>query len=357
MRHLHATVSFIAAGIMATAGFAQAGNTGDKTASQSGSQQNQPAQQSAAERTGKTSADNQSQQAPEGFVIVDEQLITLTANEPQNHFLRAKEYLAHNDARAAAAEVRIAAGYLDMQASRKGEADQQGLRSESRELRQLADQIQPRHAQSHEQAAGQTESKEKAPANGNSNSSTSESAEQKRLDEAFAKADRVLAQHFQEEAKNELGKNKGIRAGEDLDAAASALVASIAWSGAQCSKECTQSVADAQRVSDELLSVGERRRTGADSNRQQSENVKADAAKNTKDSNAENGNEAQPASARLSGESDQGASQNARIPADAEKVVDELGKAIDSHNTTAQPGQNQPSQQSNQKHEGSTGAK
>src|SRR3954447_26402326 len=34
--------------------------------------------------------------APEGFVLVEERVIVLTANEPQNHFLRAAQYVKMN---------------------------------------------------------------------------------------------------------------------------------------------------------------------------------------------------------------------------------------------------------------------
>src|SRR6185437_2066202 len=160
--------------------------------------------------------------------------------------------LAQNDPRAAAAEVRIAAGYLDMQASRKGNADQQELRSESHKLRQLADQIWQHHHQAQQQNGGNTASNQ----NQKNNTNAGQSVDQKQLSEAFAKADRALAKHFQEEAKSELSSHKAIRAGEDLDAAASALAASITWSGGQRSQECTQAMADARRISQELLMPG-----------------------------------------------------------------------------------------------------
>jgi hypothetical protein len=339
MRLLDSTATLVAAGILAAAGLV---NANDNAPSAPNAQQNQPAQQQTNAGQGAQNANGQSQQCPEGFVIVDERLITLTANEPQNHFLRAHEYLAQNDPRAAAAEVRIAAGYLDMQASRKGNADQQELRSESHQLRQLADQIWQHRNQAQQQHGGNAASNQ----NQKNNPNAGQSVDQKQLGEAFAKADRTLAKHFQEEAKNELKSHKAIRAGEDLDAATSALAASITWSGGQRSNDCTQAMADARRVSQELLMPGGEGQN-ATANNQPGEKNKAELSTNNK-TNSETNNEAQPASARISGQGEQETPQtNARIPADAEKAVDELGKAIDSvgSNSTGQPNQNQSGQQ------------
>jgi hypothetical protein len=59
-------------------------------------------------------------------ILVREQTVVLTANEPQNHLLRAQELLDRNDFEQASGELRMAATYLDMQASRRlGQLDQQ----------------------------------------------------------------------------------------------------------------------------------------------------------------------------------------------------------------------------------------
>jgi len=144
----------------------------------------------------------------------------------------------------------------------------------------------------------------------------------------FAGAERVLAQHFQEEAKSELRDQKTTMAGEDLDAAASALNGSIAWSGQACTEECAKSIADARRVSEALLTPVAAANTEGGASHQQADAGKAGA-----------NNEAQPAAARLSARSESGSTEAARIPADAEKVTDELGKAIESVGSKAEPAQ------------------
>src|SRR5581483_8766362 len=91
--------AFAAAGMLSAAAWAQSGN-------------------SSAGSSGASGNNAQAQKAPDGYVLIEEDVIALTANEPQNHFMRAEQYLAAGDPHAAAAEVRIAAAYLDMQASR-----------------------------------------------------------------------------------------------------------------------------------------------------------------------------------------------------------------------------------------------
>ena len=54
------------------------------------------------------SAQNQREkgdQAPDGFVLLEERVVVLTANEPQNHFLRAGDFWIEGNNNAAAAEM------------------------------------------------------------------------------------------------------------------------------------------------------------------------------------------------------------------------------------------------------------
>jgi len=384
MRRIHSALSSLAvAGMLSAASLVQAdpanekNNAGANTPGQS-SQQQSPTN-SSGRNSEQARPSDQSRQAAEGFVIIDEQLITLTANEPQNHFLRAKEYLMRNDHRAAAAEVRIAAAYLDMQASRKGEADQQELRSESTRLRKVADRLasgnwqrEEGQGQGQQQGQAQGQGQERGQAQGRANpageqgqaNKPGESAKPQEaatgdqaahhhwLNHQFARAQRVLAKHFQEEAKNEIGKQKAIRAGEDLDAAATALSAAMVWSGKECSSQCTQAVADARRLSNELLEPQSQGQQGQAQAAGAGEQGKQPAAEQGKqdiaNSNANNANEqAQPAGARLSGEETQAQSARAaRIPQDAEKVVDELGKAIDDVSSKAKTDEPKQEEQS-----------
>ena len=118
----------------------------------SGGQQpaNPPSGQNAAPGAGAAGSQGQSsqgsdqqqqQQAPEGWILVQERVIVLTANEPQNHFLRSQQHLAQGNAKAAAAEARVGAAYLEMQAARARGAADQKLSDAATALRQQASQI------------------------------------------------------------------------------------------------------------------------------------------------------------------------------------------------------------------------
>jgi hypothetical protein len=303
----------------------------DAAGTSSGQQQSQ--QQSGDRNSARQSQGNQSdQQAPDGFVIVDERVITLTANEPQNHFLRAHEFLNRNDTRGAAAEIRIAAGYLDMQASRDKGQDRQSLSSAADQLRNVADQLkngqgqpaqqagsqQGQQAQQGQQSAQQQQAQQQQ--SQQSQQQTAQSGQQEQVTQAFASANHALAEHFQRLAKHELQSKKAIMAGHDLDAAASALRASCAWSGQKPDQEARSAIQDAQRVAFELISH---------------EPMNAQAQSQTGDqstsSNASSDDEAQPAGARI-GSSEQhqqgNHAQSQMIPQDAQKAVDQLGQAI-----------------------------
>lgn len=304
----------------------------DAAGASSGQQQpSQQQRQSSDRSSARQSQSRQSdQQAPEGFVIVDERVITLTANEPQNHFLRAHEFLNRNDTRGAAAEIRIAAGYLDMQASRDKGQDRQTLSSAADHLRQVADQLKGGQGQSARKAGSQQgqqgeqgqqeQAQQQQSQQGQQQQQTAQSGQQQQVTQAFASANHALAEHFQRLAKHELQSKKAIMAGHDLDAAASALRASCIWSGQKPDKETRSAIRDARRVAVELISH---------------EPMNAQAQSRTGDqstsNNASANDEAQPAGARIGSSEQQqqgNQAQSQTIPQDAQKAVDQLGQAI-----------------------------
>jgi hypothetical protein len=334
-------VAFAAAGLISAGAFAQSqsqsnqGTPGAAERQQQSGQQDRQGQSSAQARPGQGS-----QPAPEGFVLIEERFVAVTANEPQNHFLRAHEYLTKNDPRAAAGEVRIAAEYMDMQASRdQGQAKQQ-LTQAADELRKSADQLAPRqhgdhhHAQNQtsgqtgQQSAQQSAQQTGGQASAQSGQGSVQPQQQQQLMQAFARADHALAEHFAEQAKSEIGSHKAIMAGHDVRAAADSLNAAFVWSGKQKPDEKAQTaITDAQRLADQLLMP-----EGQSSGQAQGQSAA----------------EAQQAAAKTGpGQASQG--QSGRIPADASKTIDELTSAIQqSANQFGQSAQEQRQQSSGQ---------
>jgi hypothetical protein len=233
-------------------------------------------------------------EAPEGWVLVQERVIVLTANEPQNHFLRAQQHLSQNDVKAAAGEVRAGASYLEMQASRgKAEADPHLSQAADR-LWQLAGQIdkQGGDAKEHEQ----------------------------QLKQAFADANVALARHLQAMAQWGVKNQRAVMAGHDLEAAAESLAAAYAWSGKQPAQDVTSAVQQAQQVALRLM-MPDGGATGAGA---------------TGDADGR----AQTASARI----DQ---RGGTIPDNATNAIDQLGSAIQQARQSMQGGGQQGRQGDN----------
>jgi hypothetical protein len=219
----------------------------------------------------------QAQNAPDGWILIEEQVVMLTANEPQNHFLRAQQLLGQNDAKAAAAEVNVGAAYLDMQGARSNKGADDQLKSAADRLRQLAGEVRK---------AGNGDVQHL----------------QQQLAETFASANYALAKHFQDLTTQDVGGKKAIAAGYDLRGAADSLAAAYVWSKMQAPQEAASAIADARRTADQLISV-----------------------ESTTGSQAQSTDNARTAGAKQGSSSGQA---TATIPPDASKVVDQLGKVI-----------------------------
>lgn len=175
--------------------------------------------------TGQSSAGQQQQQdAPEGFVLIEERVVYLLGNQPQQHFLAAAQKLAANDKQGAGAELRIAANYIDMQASRAGQ-EKQHLTKASQKLNKLAEKAQ----------AGEISSPDE-------------------LNKAFAKANLALARHYQAKAESALEGKNYVMAGYDLDNAANSFRQAMVWSDQQPKQEQVQAMDTAGQVALSLQS-------------------------------------------------------------------------------------------------------
>lgn len=223
--------------------------------------------------------------------------MVLTANEPQNHFLRAQQYLTQGNAKAAAAEARVGAAYLEMQASRaKGSSDQK-LKDAAKALRDQAKQIaKEQGSEQRLQQGGQ------------------QAAQQ--LKQSFARANAALAAHFKSLAKRSLENERNVMAAYDLNAAASSLAAAFVWGDKQPEQDAQQAITEAQQLAIQLMaSPGEQQQAGQPEDR------------------------AQTAAGRI----DQKGGQK---PANASETIDKLGNAIKQASSAFQSGQQ--SQQSGQ---------
>jgi hypothetical protein len=231
---------------------------------------------SASEQQQQGRSAQRAEQAPDGWVLVQERVVVLTANEPQNHFLRAQQFLTQNDAKAAAGEMRMAAAYIDMQAARgRGQADP-GLTQAADQLRKLAGQI------GHQQQQG-----------------ADAQQQQQQLKQGFARANVALAKHLQTLAQREIQSQKNVMAGHDLDSAVESLAAAYAWSGQQPPQDVTDTLQQSQQLAVKLMLPGD-----ATAGQQPD----ADAART--------------AAARMD-------ARGAQAPQDAQKTLDRLAQAIE----------------------------
>ena len=204
--------------------------------------------------------------APAGYVLVEESVVMMTVDQPQAHFLAADRDVAQKDPKGAASELRMAAGYMDMQADRGQGENKQKVTDAADAVKKLA-----------------------AGLSGTSGSDTSA------MKQCFAKAELAMATHYQGKASAELGNSKPVMAGHDLQAAVDSLEGGSAWSGQQPSSDAMRSVADARQLAAQLILPGV-------------DDVPATAGG------------AQPAAAKQGGEG--------AVPKDASRTVQTLGDTI-----------------------------
>ena len=218
MRRMNATL-LTAAMTVGLAGAAVAGDDKDKQRDNSARQTQQTDRQSSGLQR------QQRQAAPDGFVLIEERLVYVLANEPQLHMAAALANLAKDDHKAAAEELRIAANYVEMQGSR-GEGDASQVISQSADkLRTVADKVEQ-----------------------------GELKDAKKLAKTFAKTNVALAEHHNAMAKTFLQGERFIAAGHDLRSAATALREAVVWNEQQPDEAMVSLVNNAERVSAELIS-------------------------------------------------------------------------------------------------------
>jgi hypothetical protein len=165
--------------------------------------------------------------AQEGWVFIDEGLSSALVDEPAHHFHGAREALAKGDPETAALEIRKAAAYIRIEASRAVPGAKPALDAAVAELEGLAKTL----------GRGQA-----VPAFA--------------LDEAFARAHQSLAQHHYLKAAQFRSEGRTEKVWHDLQAATVHLEGGLEWAGQEIA-------AGARRAAEEARQLGERARGGA----------------------------------------------------------------------------------------------
>jgi len=162
-------------------------------------------------------------------VLIQDRVVYMMANEPQNHFLQAINDLRQKDKEKAAEEISIGASYIEHITAANGgqEAQPSTLSKAVDQLKNDAKQVQ----------GGQL-------------------SDPKQLSQDFAQANISLAEHFQSASDRSLQNKHEVRAGYQLDNAASALHAAMAWSGQSPDPEGRKAMEQARWSAAQLLGPG-----------------------------------------------------------------------------------------------------
>jgi len=231
------------------------------------------------------SSSNRNQQAPEGFVMLDESIVYMLANEPAVHFAQAREDLAANNPRKAAAEIRLAAACLNMQAARPGLQSSSELKDQAKQLHQIARRVE------------QGELK---------------NASELRQD--FCNAELALAQAFQSCAHRDLQQNRTVRAGHDLLAASDALHQAVILSNGQLQSQTSRAISDANDLGNQLINPS----NGNNAQQASSSQQPSQQQMNQQDQAMQSSARIRPGDLQSSG----------TVPSNANQTVNDLGNAI-----------------------------
>jgi len=165
-----------------------------------------------------------STEAPEGYVLVEEDVFVTFVNQPQHHFKRSVEDFVKKDMKASAAEIRKGAAFLKLEASRASADGKRGLMASVHELDKLACDV------------------EKGSVN-----------DVKKLDQAFARACHGLAKHHYLKASEAWVKKEIQKAGHDLEAAAIHLEHGLSWAGHEMEAGIVGLISKARLVGGKLI--------------------------------------------------------------------------------------------------------
>jgi len=168
-------------------------------------------------------------QAPEGYVVVEEDVLVVLNDAPGEYFHKAKQSFLKKDYKATAEEIRKGAAFLKLQAARATTGGKALLTASADELDKLANNVEQ---------------------------GTVTSA--KTLDDAFARAHYALAKHHYLKAMEYKAKGAATKFGHALKASAIHLERGFAWSGHEMEAATAATVKDAGLVSGKLIEGGGR---------------------------------------------------------------------------------------------------
>lgn len=150
-------------------------------------------------------AESTQSKAPEGYLLVDEEVWLVVDDESEEHFHRAHESFLKKDLKKAAAHIRKGAAFLKLEAGRATEEGKNLMEESGHELAKLAEDVEHGTITS-----------------------------VKRLDEAFARAHQALAHHHHLKAKESWtnqAEQAARKVGQDLQAAAVHFDQGLIWAG------------------------------------------------------------------------------------------------------------------------------
>ncbi len=162
-------------------------------------------------------------EAQQGIVTVPENVLTPLIDQPEHHFHMASRYFARGDRTHAAAEIRVGAALLKLEAGRHDATNKTGLEDAAKHLDDLA--------------AGVAKGTVKSP---------------KELNAAFARADLALARHYHEMAKASAERNEHENTGYWLEGAADSVDDAAEWSGHKLAASGTATVKGARSLGTQL---------------------------------------------------------------------------------------------------------
>jgi hypothetical protein len=162
--------------------------------------------------------------APEGYILVEEDVWLLVDDEPEEHFHRAHQAFVKKDLKKAAAHIRKGEAFLKLEAGRATAEGKKLMEESGHELAKLAEGVEHGAITS-----------------------------VKRLDEAFARAHQALAHHHHLKAKESWAKQAAHKVGQDLQAAAEHFDQGLTWTGHKAEAAGAKAIKDTRLLAGKLI--------------------------------------------------------------------------------------------------------
>ncbi|HUU96668.1 MAG TPA: hypothetical protein VM487_13085 [Phycisphaerae bacterium] len=165
--------------------------------------------------------------APEGWVLVEENVLIVFADEPEHKMKAAHESFLKKDMEATAADLRKAAAFVKLEAARAAGDAKKGLVASATELEKLAGDVEK----------------------GTVSSS-------KTLEAAFARAHQALAKHHHAKATESWAAKAEHATGHELKAAAASVESAFKWGGKEMETGTEAVIKDSRYAAEKLIEGG-----------------------------------------------------------------------------------------------------